>query len=75
MMAHLADIIAAAADDREAQRAAVRAELERLADPDSVVGFSSSVQYADSVRPNAWEATTADDLFNALERDGYTEGW
>ena len=34
--------------------------------------------YADATTtsaPNAWEATTADDLFAALATDGYTEGW
>lgn len=63
-MADLASIIAAAADDTEAQRAAVRDALERIARD----------AYA-TTAPNAWEATTADDLFAALERDGYSEGW
>lgn len=37
---------------------------------DSVAGFST-----DSVPPNAYLATTAEDLFAALEAQNYSEGW
>lgn len=40
-------------------------------------GFSTPIQYTDSVAdaPNAYLATTAEDLFAALEAQNYSEGW